>query len=245
MSSILTSTVKAVLFDLDDTLFDHRHSSRASLEALRLRYTHFQQSTLDELELVRRDILEEIHLQVLAGSISLHEARITRMQRLFAQYEQPISREIAEQIALENQAVYQSSRQAVQGAISLLEALRPHVKIGIISNNLLQEQLDKLDFCKLAPLIDVLVVSEEVGIAKPDPRIFQVALERLDCSPSQAVMVGDSWDTDIVGATRLGIRAIWLNRYGIPCPATSLATEIASLEQTDRLVSLLLGIKAS
>ncbi len=241
MSPSTISPLKAVLFDLDDTLFDHRYSSRASLTVLRQHYEHLQQSTLDELELLHRNILEEVHLQVLAGAISLHEARVIRMQRLFEQHGLRISREMAEERATISRQTYQASRQVVQGAISLLEALRPHVKIGIVTNNLLQEQLDKLDYCNLAPLIDALIVSEEVGVAKPDPKIFQVALERLDCTPHEAVMVGDSWTTDIVGANCARIRAVWLNRYGVACPDPSLAIEIASLEPIDVLVSLLLS----
>jgi HAD superfamily hydrolase (TIGR01549 family) len=241
MTPSTTPPVKAVLFDLDDTLFDHRHSSHASLEALRSGHPCFQQSALTELEQFHRDILEEVHLQVLAGAMSLHEARIIRMQRLFAQFGQDIPYKAAEEIAAQYRNTYQSSRQPVQGAVVLLEALRQRARIGIVSNNLLLEQRDKLDYCKLAPLIDVLVVSEEVGASKPDPHIFHVVLERLDCKPSDVVMIGDSWSADVLGATQLGIRSIWLNRYSLPCPDPSLAVEITSLEPAEALVELILG----
>jgi putative hydrolase of the HAD superfamily len=61
---------------------------------------------------------------------------------------------------------------------------------------------------------DAVVVSAEVGAAKPDPRIFEVALERLRRGPEEALMVGDSLETDITGARAAGIRAVLLNRPG-------------------------------
>ena len=84
-------------------------------------------------------------------------------------------------------------------------------------------------------------MSEEVGVAKPDARVFEAALSRLGGTPDEAVMIGDSWSSDIVGATGLGIRAIWLNRYDRPCPDSSLATEIRSLEPVDDIADLILN----
>ena len=91
------------------------------------------------------------------------------------------------------------------------------------------------------PFIDELVASAEVGVTKPDARVFQAALSRLGGTPDQAVMIGDSWSSDILGATGMGIRAIWLNRYDRLCPDARLATEIRSLEPVDDVVDLILS----
>ena len=80
-----------------------------------------------------------------------------------------------------------------------------------------------------------------MGVAKPAAQVFQVALSRLGGTPDQAVMIGDSWSSDILGATGLGIRAIWLNRYDRRCPDAGLATEIRSLEPVDDVVDLILS----
>lgn len=66
----------------------------------------------------------------------------------------------------------------------------------------------------LAGALDTVVVSAAVGAAKPDPRIFRVALERLRCDAGEALMVGDSLETDIVGARQVGVRAILIDRSG-------------------------------
>ena len=70
--------------------------------------------------------------------------------------------------------------------------------------------------------IDLLMASEEAGVSKPDPAIFALALGRLGCSADEAVMVGDSWENDIVGAQRAGIRAVWFNPRGEAPPASGV-----------------------
>ena len=128
------------------------------------------------------------------------------------------------------------------GAGELLEALHARVPIAIVSNNLLEEQTDKLRLCGFDRFIDHLVVSEEIGITKPDPAIFRSALDRLGVPADQAVMVGDSWPADIVGARRAGIRAVWFNpRHLAPPERDAAVAEIASLTPVEPVVALLLG----
>lgn len=61
-----------------------------------------------------------------------------------------------------------------------------------------------------------MTISEEAGVAKPDFRIFHIALERLGCSTEEVALVGDSWANDIQPAQALGIRSIWYNSYAAP-----------------------------
>ncbi|MBE5901352.1 MAG: HAD family hydrolase [Lachnospiraceae bacterium] len=60
--------------------------------------------------------------------------------------------------------------------------------------------------------IDLVIASAEEGVAKPDPRIYQIALERSGCKPENAVMIGDRIDNDIVPAKRMGIKTIWIKQ---------------------------------
>src|SRR5579863_2642881 len=139
-----TSHVRAVLFDMDDTLFDHRHSSRSGLMDMQQLHPCFQQATIDELDRAYLALLEEVHPSVLRGEMSLDQARAVRVERLFTQFGGQSSSAKAEVAAGKYREVYQASRQTVPGTIALLEALRPRVKIGIVSNNMLTEQQDKL-----------------------------------------------------------------------------------------------------
>jgi len=96
-------------------------------------------------------------------------------------------------------------------AVPCLERLRQHYHIGIIAN---QEPgcAQRLAAQGLLPFVELLLSSAEEGLAKPDPRLFQRALERAQCPASQALMVGDRIDNDIVPAKALGFGTVWLRQ---------------------------------
>lgn len=217
MVSSLPRLPDAVLFDLDDTLFDHRASSRAALAEVHRR--HAAHTDFDAFERHHMHYLEEMHLEVLAGRLGLDEARRERFRRVFRALGIDLANEEVAAVASAYRAGYVTARRPIDGARDLLQALAGRVRIGIVSNNLLDEQRDKLEFCGFTPFIDALIVSDEFGISKPDPAIFQIALERLGVAAGDAVMIGDSWAADIVGAARAGIRGLWYNPTRKPAPA--------------------------
>jgi putative hydrolase of the HAD superfamily len=105
----------------------------------------------------------------------------------------------------------------------------------------MSEQADKIAVCGIREHIDTLVVSEEVGVAKPDREIFRVALERLGAAPGDAVMIGDSWSADIAGARAAGIRSVWFNPHRRPCPdAAGMDAEIHGWEPPGAVVERIL-----
>jgi HAD superfamily hydrolase (TIGR01549 family)/HAD superfamily hydrolase (TIGR01509 family) len=239
-------SVKTVLFDLNDTLFDHQYCSQSGLAALQQEHASLRQKTVVELQHDHLRLLNETHAQVMQGVLSLEEARIERFRRLFAQCGENVSAATLDDVTQRYRQAYEAARRPVPGAISLLQALRSFkIKIAVVTNNFAAEQRDKLQYCGLASLVDTLIVSEEVGVEKPDPAIFEAALNSVQCGPKAAVMVGDSWQVDILGAHQASIRAVWLNRYGLVCPDPSLATEINSFEPLDRVSVLLLRDQAN
>ena len=78
-------------------------------------------------------------------------------------------------------------------------------------------------------------------MSKPDPAIFDLALHLLHCTADESVMVGDSWEMDVMGARAAGLRAVWFNRTGRACPDPVLARELKSLEPVEEVARLLLG----
>jgi HAD superfamily hydrolase (TIGR01509 family) len=208
----------AVLFDLDDTLFDHAYAARTALTRVHGMHECFASGAFDEFEAAHGRCLEALHERVLAGEIGIDQARLERFRRLFARAGVAPDDDRLAATASAYRSSYLDARRPVEGARDLLAALKPRVRIGIVSNNLLEEQLGKIKLCELDPYVDALVVSEEAGVAKPDPRIFAIALERLGCAGPEAVMIGDSWAADVQGARAAGIRAIWFNRAGESVP---------------------------
>ena len=232
-----------VLFDLDDTLFDHTATSRAALRATTCELPFFAKVDFEPFYQHYSDLLEELHLRVLAGTCSYAEARRLRFEGLLARYQPTASHADAERLADAYYVQYPQQRQPVPGALALLQALRPHYRIGIITNNRTAEQADKLRFLGMTNLVDALITSEDVGVAKPDPRIFHAALQQLDARPEETVLVGDNWGADVLGAQAVGIRPLWLNRMGTPCPLTEVA-EITSLEPLAGVLAKIAGTPA-
>ncbi|HSP89582.1 MAG TPA: HAD-IA family hydrolase, partial [Vicinamibacterales bacterium] len=109
---------------------------------------------------------------------------------------------------------------------------------GVVTNNVASEQRQKIAACGFGPLRDAVIISEEEGVAKPDPRIFSLALETLGAEAGKTVMIGDAWETDIAGARAAGVHPIWFNRLGAASPDRRV-TEIQSLVPVGCVLSLI------
>jgi putative hydrolase of the HAD superfamily len=110
-----------------------------------------------------------------------------------------------------------------------LSELRERYALGLVTNGASCLQHEKLDYSGLRPFFDVVVVSAEFGIGKPDASIFRYALSRLAEPHEQAVMLGDSLSRDIDGAVSAGLQAVWVNRLRHPRPADRQVVEVSTL----------------
>jgi putative hydrolase of the HAD superfamily len=233
--------VRVVLSDLDDTLFDHSYATKRSLAELCREAPELARWSIDELDERHRVLLDRLHLDVLNGRKSIDEARIERFGTLVREAGATFSPARAAALALCYRQTYERVWQAVPGALALAAAIRDAgLTLVIVTNNVVNEQRLKLDRCRLAPLVDVLVTSEEAGFLKPDPKIFELALARVNLRADEAVMLGDAWATDIEGARAAGVRPVWLNRRGAVSPDPSVV-ELQSLESTAEVLRLLMG----
>ena len=231
----------AVLFDLDDTLFDHARATRVALSALRELDTALGRWSIDELDRRHRVVLEMWHQEVLAGRASIEQARIARFTELVGQAGGDGVDHRAGTLASRYRSVYETTWFTVPGARPLVEAIVGQgLRVAIVTNNVRREQELKLARCGLTSLVETLVTSEEVGAQKPDPRIFQTALDRIGVSAPDAVMVGDAWPTDVVGARRAGLRPVWLNRFGEASRDASVR-ELRSLEPLAEALAAIVG----
>jgi putative hydrolase of the HAD superfamily len=111
---------------------------------------------------------------------------------------------------------YWADRQGVyylyEETIEVLETLHRRVPIAVVTNGPLDTQLDKLEVTGLQGYFDVVIASGGAGIAKPDPAIFGLALDKLSAAHSRAWHIGDNLHADIGGAIAAGLRAAWVNR---------------------------------
>ncbi|HYT66411.1 MAG TPA: HAD-IA family hydrolase [Vicinamibacterales bacterium] len=201
--------IRAVLFDLDDTLFDHHRSARAALQEVHR--AHASQFDFAAFERHHTRYLEEMHLEVLARRVGLDDARRERFRKVFEALGVALGPTQVDAVASAYRDGYMLARRPLEGAADLLGIIKASARVVIVTNNLLDEQQDKLEYCGLATFVDVLVASENVGVSKPQRGIFDIALESAGVAADSAVMIGDSWANDIVGARNAEIPAIWFN----------------------------------
>lgn len=234
--------VRAVLFDLDDTLFDHQQCSRTALTGVRGLHACFASVDPEALEREHAGILERLHLDVIGGRLPLEAARVERFRQLYRAAGIEADDHLARQAAAAYRDEYVAARVEVEGASALLAAVRGHARVVVVSNNLLEEQRAKMRSCGLDRHVDLLVVSEEAGVSKPARGIFDLALARAGVDAGDAVMLGDSWINDVEGARAAGIRAIWFNRTGEPPPDPDVPV-LDRLHPLDAVLPVLLGVR--
>lgn len=214
---------QAILFDLDDTLYDYRAYWVARLRhALGGIVARHPNLALDEL--IAAAIAKTVYsddLPAWLGSYNVVDAA------LVAEAQERYRENWYDQLAL------------FEDAPSLLNRLRARYRLGLITNGPVRTQRPKIAQFGLEQLMDVIVVSAEVGLWKPDPAIFRLALERLGVAPHQALFVGDSLTHDLPGAQAAGMAFVWMNPRREPL-LPDLPPPLASIERLAQLEDLLL-----
>jgi len=136
-----------------------------------------------------------------------------------------LAEELGERFVVERRARYE----VFPDAESTLRELSAAYVLGLVTNGASCLQRDKLRASGLGHYFKVVVVSGDVGVAKPDPSVFQRALAELEAD--RALMVGDSVEKDVRGALAAGLEAVWLNRSGRPRPDDLDVAEVTSLTE--------------
>ena len=119
----------------------------------------------------------------------------------------------------------------VDGALDLLNYLKPKYKLHILSNGFTEVQYKKIRNAGLEEFFDNVFLSEMIGINKPDRRIYDYALDKSGASRKNVIMIGDNYDTDITGAINSGIDQIFFNRNETFLPDIPPTYEVKDLNQ--------------
>lgn len=227
--------IKAVVFDVDDTLYDLSTPFKETCREV------FPEDTGLDLEgafLASRRYSDSVYASSLSGKISMEEMYIYRFENAFRDY----GKKIDAQTALLFQAVYEQKQQEIkmtEAMKKLLENLSGNMKLGIVTNGPTQHQWDKVNALGVEKWIpkEHIFISGELGIAKPDVAIFDAALQKLDLQKEEVCYVGDSFDNDIVGAKHAGWKAVWYNHRGRESTGDVMPDYIVKSE--DELIKLL------
>jgi putative hydrolase of the HAD superfamily len=202
---------RGVVFDLDDTLLDTSGLEAEMLVALcdAVR-EELPAAEYDTLRARFRNGRDELYQRVLAGELDVAAYRRAHLIGVCEPWGEPSEDLHAIAVRLRDEQLGRS--RFVEHAVELLRHLRAAgVRTALLTNGPSWMQRRKVEALRLEPELDAIGISEEIGVAKPDPRAFTATLELIDCAPEETVMVGDHLDWDIRGALAAGMRgAVWV-----------------------------------
>jgi putative hydrolase of the HAD superfamily len=198
--------IKAVLFDLDDTLYDREDLVR---KVVTDQYDAFQH----ELRSVPKD---DFVRRVLALDDNGYADKRALYETVVGEY--GFTPALIDRLVENFWTSYDDKRELPHDTRLTLETLRQNgIKLGVITNGGTECQQRKLDSLGISSWFDVILISETEGVRKPDAEIFHRALVRCGVDASEAIFVGDHPDTDIGGALQAGLRAVWKVTPYWPC----------------------------
>jgi putative hydrolase of the HAD superfamily len=215
-------TIRAVLFDLYRTLIDIWTDEKDPWVWEEIsRFLNYQDLWLEPQELSARFFAGAVRQQQeLAQEFA--EVDITLVfQDILVEAGSSCADSLSLAVASMFRVLSTKRFQLFPDVVPALERLRGRFKLGIVSDAQRAFFRTELAAARLAPLVDVAVGSGEHGFHKPDPRLFRIALERLEVLPEQAMYVGDSVHRDMCGAHAAGVRPVLLDRFGDQGPGLS------------------------
>ncbi len=237
------STIRAIFFDLDDTLCDDagawvscaRKAAELGAQLNPAIDSNFLADVFLEISENYWMSLEPIH-----ETRGIFEVRSEQwFQALRAAGNDP-SRELAGKMAHDYGARRSTEIELFPDVISTLEELRRRgLCLALITNGLQMTHIEKIAHLGLESLFDHVLIADAIGHFKPDARIFQHALDLCRCEASEALMVGDSVENDVVGAQEAGMRAVWFNPDGRAWPRELPALKVRQVSMISGIVELI------
>lgn len=189
--------IKAVIFDLDNTILDRTSTFKAFTN-------HFLQTYFKE-----HRSTQEMFERIIALDQDGYKDKTELFSELIDELPWNTKPSLADLLEYyKNQ--YVKCAVFMEHAQEVVLQLRKKYKIGLITNGRTAIQYGKIDQLGIRDYFDVIVVSEEAGLKKPDPGIFQIALNKLQLKAAECIFVGDHPVNDIQGAAKIGMQTIWM-----------------------------------
>lgn len=196
-----------IIFDADDTLFDFKKSEKEAFKDTMLEYNiaydenfHFK---------IYHDINTAIWKEFEEGLITQEKLKIERFKRFSDKINACF-----DETAFANSYMAHLSRASYlyDGIVELIESLYKNYRLAIVTNGLTAVQKNRIGKSVIAKYFEDIVISEEVKVSKPNPKIFELALCNINHTEKNRVLiVGDSLTTDIKGGSNSGIDTCWYN----------------------------------
>lgn len=210
--------VKWVWLDLDDTLIDFRANSRESLRIIYYqsqlnRFINGLEEWVESYEIHNHSLWDRYSRQEITQDFLRVDRFFTPLRKGWKGTEEELT-QFSRKLDTTYLDILARQKGMIQGAYELLKLLRAHnYNIGVLSNGFTNVQHAKLRNTGIDGMIDLMVLSDDIGINKPDPRLYHHAMQRAgDINPTHHLMIGDNLNTDIRGALASGWHAVHFDR---------------------------------
>ncbi|TBW27420.1 YjjG family noncanonical pyrimidine nucleotidase [Gramella sp. KN1008] len=201
--------IEHIFFDLDHTLWDFDRNS-----ALAFREIFKKQSLEIDLEGFL-EVYKPINFKYWElyrnNSVSKEALRYGRLKESFDSLRFEACDTTINSIADDYIEYLPNNNHLLEGSIEILEHLSRIYKLHIITNGFEEVQQRKMVNSGIFDFFQTVTTSEEAGVKKPHPQIFEKALQKCEALPQKSVMIGDNLEADIVGASQFGLHAIYLD----------------------------------
>lgn len=204
--------VRSVVFDIDDTLFDRKTAVKKALRLMMEKLSELFEDIPEELVFSAFRHADEIARDEFESGKPGELVRDNRSRAFLRSL--GIPEEHSGRVTEQYIGAFPSVSAEVEGAHAVIDRLSEVYRLGVISNAFKDVQYNKLRGIGILEYFDTIILSEEMGIRKPDERIFCRAAEALGCDVEECIYVGNSFETDIVGAMNAGMMTCWFNADG-------------------------------
>jgi HAD superfamily hydrolase (TIGR01549 family) len=201
---------EAVFFDLDDTLYDQLTPFKMALDHCRIDLANAKVEELFKKVRYFSDVLWKVHIR---GEISLELLRIERIRCAFNDFGLSLSNQQAREV----QERYEFEQQQINPfpeVFSIINDLQTRkLIVGVLTNGPVQHQMNKIKALQIDQIIppERIFISDGIGIAKPDKRVFEYVQRQVNIEPNKCCYIGDTWENDVVPPIEAGWTSIWFN----------------------------------
>ncbi|HLV15417.1 MAG TPA: YjjG family noncanonical pyrimidine nucleotidase [Xanthomarina sp.] len=201
--------IKDVFFDLDHTLWDFDKNSALTFD--KIFKIHNVTLNLEEFLKHYEPINMEYWKLYREGKIDKESLRYNRLDDTFKRISFQANSTLINKLSDDYIAYLSSFNHLFSDAVDVLRYLQPNYQLHIITNGFQEAQKSKLRNSNIHHFFKSVTDSEEVGVKKPDPKIFSHALSKVNATPETSIMIGDNIEADIEGAINFGMEAIHFN----------------------------------